>query len=133
MDWRARIGATHFGDSIWPAAAQAAPSSPRLILQVGKHSYTVDASTPVLTVGRDPQSHLCIDDVHSSRHHCRIELEGTRLLLTDSSTNGTTVVPENGEPHTVKNASCPLNERGLLFFGRPFKGDRRGAVRFEVR
>jgi len=26
----------------------------------------------------------------------------------------------------------PLKGRGLLFFGRPFKGERRGGVRYEA-
>ncbi len=31
----------------------------------------------------------------------------------------------------VKNANAILKGKGLLFFGRPFNGERRGGVRYE--
>ena len=74
-----------------------------------------------------------VDDVHSSRHHCRIVFDGQSFVLTDLSTNGTTIVPVQGSPYTVKKASVTLDRPGHLFFGRPYKGDRRGSARFEIR
>ena len=32
----------------------------------------------------------------------------------------------------VKNDRAPLKDSGMLFFGRPFKGERRGGIRFET-
>jgi serine phosphatase RsbU (regulator of sigma subunit) len=47
---------------------------------------------PVTTVGRDPTCVLRLDDPSASRLHCRLELDGRRLIVIDDrSTNGTFV------------------------------------------
>lgn len=49
----------------------------------------------VITVGRHPDSDIFLDDVTVSRHHCRLLVDGERVMVEDSgSTNGTYV---NGE------------------------------------
>lgn len=53
-------------------------------------SYVLNPGTT--TVGRHPESHIFLDDVTVSRHHCRFLVEGDRLVVEDSgSTNGTYV------------------------------------------
>ena len=132
IDWRLRIGTTNFADSLAPPAENA-QQAPSLTLRHGEQKLVIDSETQTISIGRDPRNLLCVDDVHSSRHHCHIQRDGQFFVLTDTSTNGTTIVPESGEPHTLKNASTPLAGRGILIFGRPFKGDRRGGIRFEIR
>ena len=54
------------------------------------------------------------------------------MVLTDWSTNGTCIMPDQGEQSLIKNGSITLKGKGLLFFGRLCNGERRGGVRFET-
>ncbi len=131
VDWRARSASAAFPDSLVDdPRTPRAPAS--LTLHYGERNLVVDTESPHLSIGRDPKSGLVVDDVHSSRHHCRIVFDGKHFVLTDLSTNGTTVVPAQGSPYTVKKSSITLDRPGHLFFGRPYKGDRRGSARFEI-
>ncbi len=57
-------------------------------------SFTIPAGA--CTLGRAPDSDICIEANDVSRHHLRIERQGARVQVTDlGSTNGTRV---NGEP-----------------------------------
>lgn len=47
-----------------------------------------------LTIGRSPDNCLAFSDPEISRHHCRIEMKGQSLSVTDLSKNGTFI---NGE------------------------------------
>jgi hypothetical protein len=107
-------------------------TGPYLQLQLGLKMLELSAEHhPVATIGRDPASDFILDDVHVSRNHCRIECTPKDILLTDSSTNGTIIVTENKQEILVKNGSATLNGRGMIFFGRPFMGERRGGIRYE--
>ena len=133
VDWRSEIpSAAYGGESFWPTSVGNLPVSPYLLLHHGLKSLELTHESPIVTVGRDPQNDLVFVDIHISRNHCRIERKGDGIVLTDSSTNGTTVAPDLGEVVVVKNTSFVLKGKGLLFFGRPFKGERRGGVRFEA-
>lgn len=131
IDWRGRNASAAFPDSRVDDPTARRPAA--LSLHYGERNLIVDAEAPHLSIGRDPKSGLVVDDVHSSRHHCRIVFDGQSFVLTDLSTNGTTIVPVQGSPYTVKKASVTLDRPGHLFFGRPYKGDRRGSARFEIR
>jgi DNA-binding transcriptional regulator YdaS (Cro superfamily) len=107
-------------------------TGPYLQLQLGLKTLELSAEhNPVATIGRDPASDFVLDDIHASRNHCRIECQAKGILLTDSSTNGTIIVTENKQEILVKNGSAALNGRGMIFFGRPFMGERRGGIRYE--
>jgi DNA-binding transcriptional regulator YdaS (Cro superfamily) len=107
-------------------------TGPYLQLQLGLKMLELSAEhNPVATIGRDPVSDFVLDDIHVSRNHCRIECTPKEILLTDSSTNGTIIVTENKQEILVKNSSATLNGRGMIFFGRPFMGERRGGIRYE--
>ena len=108
------------------------PITPFLYLHFGLKTLEISEVTPAATIGRDPESDLVLTDVHVSRNHCRIERRLTGIILTDQSTNGTTIVSDDGTELLVRKSSAPLKGKGLLFFGRPFKGERRGGVRFEA-
>ena len=107
------------------------PVGPYLLLHYGLKTLELSEDNRVITIGRDPACDLVLVDVHVSRNHCRIERQPAGIVLTDQSTNGTTIVSDDGTELLVKNGSAALRGRGLLFFGRPFKGERRGGVRFE--
>jgi adenylate cyclase len=133
VDWRTEIPSGAFGgESFWPASMNPPPAVPYLLLHHGLKTLETTQNNPVVTVGRDPSSDLVLVDSFVSRHHCRIERKSDCILLTDSSTNGTCIATDEGVEVLVKNRSAILKGKGLMFFGRPFKGERRGAVRYEA-
>lgn len=132
IDWRREIpSGAYGGESFWPTSMHSLPSGPSLQLHFGLKTLELSESAPTVTVGRDPVNDLVLSDIHVSRNHCRIERTLKGIVLTDTSTNGTTVVADDGTELLVRNESIALKGKGLLFFGRPFKGERRGGVRFE--
>ncbi|MFT3851084.1 MAG: FHA domain-containing protein [Propionivibrio sp.] len=132
IDWRREIPASAYGgESFWPTHYSATPTPPYLRLSYGMKSLELTAENPVVTVGRDPSCDLVLTGVHVSRNHCRIERKIDRIVLIDRSTNGTCIATDEGKARLIKNASLALYGNGLLFFGRPFNGERRGGARFE--
>ena len=133
VDWRSELPTAAFsGESFWPSSLGMQPIGPCLVLRHGRRVLQANEETPLITVGRDAACNLILPDTHVSRIHCLIERKSDFILLTDSSTNGTSITPDVGEEFLVKSNSVVLRGKGLLFFGRPYKGERRGGVRFEA-
>ena len=133
VDWRREIPPSAYGgESVFPSYHSAPPISPFLSLSFGLKTLKLTPDSPLITIGRDPASDLVLTGVHVSRNHCRIERKIDRIVLIDRSTNGTCITTDEGKSRIVKNASIDLYGKGLLFFGRPFNGERRGGARFEA-
>ena len=133
VDWQSEISESAFGgESVWPTSLGFHPSGLYLRLHHGLKTIELTGSHPIAKIGRNPTSDLVFVDRYISRDNCRIERGADGIVLIDASVNGTTVVPDDGTETLVKNASIFLMGKGLLFFGRPFKGDRRGGVRYEA-
>ncbi len=133
IDWHREIPpGAYGGESFWPTAMHATQGGPILQLHFGLKKLEVSEHNPVTSIGRDPLNDLVLDDFHVSRYHCRIERTPEGVVLIDQSTNGTSIISDDGTKQLVKNESAPLAGSGLLFFGRPFKGERRGSVRYEL-
>ncbi len=133
VNWRTEIPSSGFGgESLWPASKPPNASGPYLLLHYGLKSVDLTEDDPVATIGRDPLSDLVLLDDHVSRNHCRIERRDDGVVLIDSSTNGTSVTPDNGPEFLVRNGSAMLKGKGLLFIGRPCNGERRGGIRYEA-
>jgi len=133
VDWRREIPTAAFGTESLHAASQPARQPGTLLtLQHGLKTLEYSRSVSIATIGRDPQNDLVLIDDRISRNHCRIECRSNGIILTDSSTNGTSILPEAGEETVVRNGSTTLKGKGLLFFGRTFNGERRGGIRYET-
>lgn len=133
IDWRCEIpSAAYGGESLWPASIAHPPSGPHLLLHHGLKTLELTADEPAASIGRDAQNDLVLVDNHVSRVHCRIERRADGIVLTDVSTNGTCITPDQGEELMVKRKSIVLQGKGMLFFGRRFDGERRGGVRYEA-
>lgn len=133
VDWQSEISASAFGgESVWPAGIGIHPVGPYLRLHHGLKTLELTKENPVLTVGRDPRSDLVFVSGHVSRNHCHIKRRADAIVLIDESVNGTCIKPDGGPEMLIKNGTAVLNGKGLLFFGRPFNGERRGSVRYEV-
>lgn len=132
VDWRSEIPtAAYGGDSLWPASKAPHPVGPYLLLHYEQKTLELTQDKPLATIGREPLSHLVVHGDNVSRNHCRIERRADCIVLTDSSTNGTCVAPEGGAEFLVRKDSVVLKGKGMLFFGRPCNGERRGGVRYE--
>lgn len=132
VDWRSEIpSASYGGESVWPPSKAPHPVGPYLRLHYEQKTLELTQAMPLATIGREPLSHLVLEGDNVSRNHCRIERRADCIVLTDLSTNGTCVVPDEGAEILVKKGSVVLKGKGMLFFGRPCNGERRGGVRFE--
>lgn len=133
INWHSEIPtAAYGGEAFWPASRAADADGPYLVLHQGLKTLELSYDRPIATVGRAPSNDLVVTDIFVSRKHCRIERQSDCIVLTDWSTNGTCVLPDDGDELLVKNDSLYLKGKGLLFFGRLCNGERRGGVRFET-
>lgn len=133
VDWRSEIAhAAYSGQSFWPSTGGSLLELPYARLNFGLKSYLLNASHPVITVGRDPANDIVLSEGHVSRSHCLIEIHEQKIILTDTSTNGTTIISDDGVESIVKRKSATLSGKGMILPGRPFQQERRGGIRFEA-
>ena len=62
-------------------------------------TFPLIAGSPLI-IGRGPTSHTKLVDPHTSRNHCEVRLEGSRVLVTDSGSVGGTFL--NGQRITTQ-------------------------------
>lgn len=91
----------------------------RLTIEYGGQSFEVNQIQPVITMGRDPTNHVVVEDPKVSRLHARIEKRRDRFFLVDQSTNGTYLVPGNGEMIMLRRDEAGLTSTGRLSLGEP--------------
>lgn len=133
IDWRREIPSTAYGGaSVSSGGMGVVKNGVYLVLLHNLKLLELARDKPVLTIGRDPRNDLVLAGSHVSRNHCRIERQGDRVMLTDTSSNGSFVTLEGGKEQRVVNASVTLNGKGIVFFGRESRGERRGGARYEV-
>jgi adenylate cyclase len=77
-----------------------------------------DEGTRSVTLGRADENDVTIKGNLISRVHARIELNKTRFVITDESTNGTFVQRDDGEEVYVRRDSAQLTGSGLIGLGR---------------
>jgi class 3 adenylate cyclase len=81
-------------------------------------THTLGPSRPKLTVGRDPDNDVSIDETVVSRRHCEVVLRGDKFLLVDRSTNGTWVLTDGGDTFRVTREEITLAGSGRILPGR---------------
>lgn len=84
----------------------------------GADTFALGQSRPKLTIGRDPDNDVTIEDDVVSRHHLEIILRGDKFLVVDRSTNGTYVIIDGGETFRVSREELTLAGSGRIFAGR---------------
>jgi adenylate cyclase len=83
----------------------------------GDRLFVVGPERPRVTMGRDPENDLRIEDPVVSHHHAEITLVGDRFILVDCSTNGTYVYPEDGPMLRVLREELVLTGGGHIGLG----------------
>jgi adenylate cyclase len=70
----------------------------------------------VVSIGRDPDCDVQVEDISVSRRHCSIERRGAAFTLRDHSMNGTFVTIG---PTEVRAGELPLGSSGTIALGQP--------------
>lgn len=120
IDWRS-FGAAHM--KVPPANDEAA----RLFIHFNGATSELNASHPLLSIGRLNSCGLVLHRSCCSRVHAKIERRGDAYVLIDQSTNGTFVLPDGGEEEFVRQRELLLSGRGTISFGMPFSAEKEGA------
>ena len=85
-----------------------------------------------MTMGRDTNNHLTINDKLISRMHARIEIKRSRFMLVDQSTNGTFIEPEDGNAVFLRRDATQLKGKGLIGLGQRVSANDPVAVHYKI-
>jgi hypothetical protein len=140
VDWRLEIPMGVMNGDLLASSPidEAQKSSERaqdisLILCYKDKKVELTRDIPVVSLGRDPQNDLVFEnDYLVSRNHCRIEWRSGKIVLTDTSTNGTSITDENGKEVLIRKSSIDIRGKGLILLGRTFPGDLGCGIHFET-
>ncbi len=108
-------------------------SEPVLKLAYQGQEYTVDASRPSITIGRDEQADIVIKDRSASRMHGKIELRRDKFVLIDLSSNGSYVTIRGESEIPLRREEMVLRESGTISLGHPYKKDPGEIISFGCR
>jgi class 3 adenylate cyclase len=140
---RGKRGAIDLHEVVWSHAdmtvmisplrqpGDSAHRGPVLTLECGVGRCTIGGDKPRCTIGRSSRNDLVVPDHFASRLHVEVEYRFGRFILTDRSTNGTYVQPENGAEVFVRRDRLTLRDKGEIGLGRsPAASD--AAIRFQI-
>jgi len=108
-------------------------SAPKLKLAASSgRTIVVSSKSPMISIGREPENDLVVNDVSVSRMHASIECRHGNFFLSDKSTNGT-YVQIYGEPlFCLRRDEWPLQGCGSIGLGRPARENPACEVKFEL-
>ena len=107
--------------SMLPAIALAArdgAKTSRLKLTLLDQVVYVDDAKSQVVLGRGEEADLVIKGNLISRLHARIEINRSKFVIIDQSTNGTFVIGDNGEENFLRRDNMPIKGSGLIGLGR---------------
>jgi len=81
-------------------------------------------------LGRAVNNFIVVDNEPVSRRHVSIEFQRGRFVLSDISTNGTHVYPDNGEAIYLRREQIPLWGTGSLSLGAPAEESRNQVIKY---
>jgi adenylate cyclase len=99
------------------AVARRRASTATLEVTYGDLLLVVGPERPRVSLGRDPDNDICIEDDVVSRNHAEIALRGDRFMLIDRSTNGTYVHADNGPMLRLVREEIVLASAGRIVLG----------------
>lgn len=89
----------------------------RLCIRYRGNTHLLDARNPLLTLGRDLNCKLIIEDRKASRQHARIEKRDDGYYLVDNSSNGSFVYIEGRQEILLRKHDLLLEGKGRICFG----------------
>ncbi|HET8553063.1 MAG TPA: adenylate/guanylate cyclase domain-containing protein [Gammaproteobacteria bacterium] len=105
---------------------------PTLVLRLGSSQCMVSSDRPRCTAGRSARNDLVVSDHYASRLHVEIEYRAGKFVLTDRSTNGTYIEPEDGEEIILRRDRTTLEKSGTIGLGRPPEAEPDLAIEFRL-
>lgn len=95
--------------------------------------YVLDTCQSPLTLGRDGENRIIVDNPRVSRRHARIELRQDKFVIADSSTNGTWVLFEGEGEIPLHHEESVLYGHGIISLGHPYRHvEQTSSLRFAV-
>jgi adenylate cyclase len=89
-----------------------------LTLLCANRSFTLNADTPSLIIGREAQSaELIIPESYVSRVHASIAYKRGKFIFSDQSTNGSFIRAEDGKVIYLRREEYPLLGEGVISLG----------------
>ena len=85
-------------------------------LRYAGETIMLDDARQLINMGRSAESDVVVRDRRGSRNHARIERRGDRVVLIDTSTNGTFVTFDGKPEFFVRREECVLQGRGVICF-----------------
>lgn len=113
------------GNTLTPQAAE-----PTLRLIHQGETFVVDAAHPSITIGRDEQADIVIQDRRASRMHAKIERRRDKFVFVDISSNGSYVIIKNEAEIQLRREEFVLRESGSISLGHPYIKDPTEVIEF---
>lgn len=113
------------GNTLPPSAAE-----PTLKLVHQGETFIVDASRPSVTIGRDEQADIVIQDKRASRMHARIERRRDKFVFVDISSNGSYLIVKGEAEIQLHREEFVLRDSGSISLGHSYKKDPTEVVEF---
>ncbi len=92
--------------------------------------FIVDAAHPSLTIGRDEQADIVIEDRRASRMHAKIERRRDKFVFVDLSSNGSYILVKGETEIQLRREEFVLRESGSISLGHPYKKDPTEVIEF---
>ncbi|MGH8598691.1 MAG: FHA domain-containing protein, partial [Gammaproteobacteria bacterium] len=105
---------------------------PQLKLRYRNKTHELGEHVGPFTFGRLADCDLAVREQRVSRFHARIELKDDQFMLTDESSNGTTVRFTDGRVERLKKTSAVLMGSGLFALGTEAVETNPHAIFFET-
>ena len=102
-----------------------------LTLRLDQETFRLSVIRPRMVVGRSSDADIIVSDAQASRIHLRIELKNGKFVLTDLSTNGTTVRIGDATEVEIHREETILYGSGSIGFGRGRRDAGGEWIRFE--
>jgi hypothetical protein len=99
----------------------AAGGSSTMTITFEDQVFEMGANLKSLTIGRNKSNDLIVDEQYVSKEHAKIAFSQNKFTLKDSSSNGTFVVPDDGEGNRIRLRKWDLKELtggGIIALGK---------------
>ena len=90
----------------------------KLELRLGNKIVELNSENESITIGRDVDCDLIINNALASRKHVICELRRGKFLITDHGTNGTYVTSPNGDEVYLRREELVLQGKGSISLGK---------------
>lgn len=92
--------------------------------------FTINADRPSITLGRDSQADIVIEDLRASRMHAKIERRRNKFVFVDQSSNGSYITINGEEEIQLRREELVLHGNGSISLGHSYQKDPAEVVEF---